>query len=76
MHLATRSTCLLCVAVVAACLDDSTLPPTAPPMRSPSGVSFALTPDPTAHTALSGGATTVFDNTDEAFEHNSPNLNA
>jgi CxxC motif-containing protein (DUF1111 family) len=35
-----------------------------------------MAPDPTAHTALSGGATTVFDNSDEAFEHDSPNLNA
>src|SRR6185503_10419885 len=75
MHLATRSTCLLCVALVAACADDSTLPPTAPATGPPLGVSFAMAPDPTAHTDSSGGATTVFDNSDEAFEHPSPNLN-
>jgi CxxC motif-containing protein (DUF1111 family) len=34
-----------------------------------------MAPDPTAHTDSSGGATTVFDKTDEAFEHPSPNLN-
>jgi len=75
MQLPTRSTCLLCVAVVAACADDSTLPPpTAPRTGPPPGVSLAMSPDPTAHTALSGGATTVFDATADAFSHNSPNL--
>ncbi|HUQ82457.1 MAG TPA: di-heme oxidoredictase family protein [Gemmatimonadaceae bacterium] len=62
------------MAVVAACADDSTLPPTAP-RGSALGVSFALTPDPSAHTPLSGGATTVFDITEDAFSHDSPNLN-
>jgi CxxC motif-containing protein (DUF1111 family) len=76
MHMATRSTCLLCVAVVAACADDSTLPPTAPLARPPTGVALAMTPDPTAHTALSGGATTVYDNSADAFAHESPNLTA
>jgi len=63
------------VAVVAACSDDSTLPPTAPTTGPPSGIAFALTPD-AAHTALSGGATTVFDVTTDAFSHESPNLSA
>ena len=76
MHMATRSTCLLCVAVAAACTDDSTLPPTAPTTRPPNGVSLALTPDPNAHTALSGDATTVYDATVDAFSHESPNLSA
>ena len=75
MHLATRSTCLLCGAVVAACA-DSTLPPTAPPTGPPPGVSFAMTPDPTAHTALSGGATTTYDITDAAFSLPSTNITA
>ena len=74
MHLATRSTCLLCVVVVAACADDSALPPTAPATGPPPGVSFAMAPDPTAHTTLSGGATTVDDITADAFSHDSPNL--
>jgi CxxC motif-containing protein (DUF1111 family) len=77
MHLATRSTtCLLCVAVITACSDDSTLPPTAPTAGPPSGASLAMVPDPTAHTALSGGATTVYDATADAFSHDSPNLTA
>ena len=76
MHLATRSTCCLCVVAVAvACTDDSTLSPTAP-TAGPPGVSLALAPDPTAHSALSGGATTVFDVTADAFSHDSPNLTA
>ena len=74
MHSATRSTCLLCMAVLAACADDSTLPPTAPTTGPPLGVSFAMAPDPTAHTALSGGATTVRDASVDAFSHDSPNL--
>ena len=79
MHLATRSTCLLCVAVLAACADDSTVAPTAPPTAPPPTVSTAnplVLPDFTAHTALSGGATTVFDITADAFSHESPNLSA
>ena len=75
MHLATRSTCyVLCVAVVAACADDSTLPLTAPTPGPPLGVSFAMTPDPSAHSKMSGGATTVDDITGDAFSHDSPNL--
>ena len=76
LYKATRSTCLLLAAGLAACADDSTLTPTSPTLGAPPGVAFALTPDPTAHTALSGGATTVFDNTADAFSHDSPNLNA
>lgn len=68
MHLATRSTCLLCV-VVAACADDSTLPPTAPGAEPPTGVSLAVTPDLRAHTEYSGGTQTVPDSTSEAFGH-------
>jgi CxxC motif-containing protein (DUF1111 family) len=75
MHLATRSTCcLLSVAAIAACSDDSTLPPTAPTMGPPTGVSLAMAPDPTAHTKYSGGATTVDDATDAAFSVMSPNI--
>ena len=76
MHSATRSTCVLCVAMLAACSDDSALPPTAPTTGPPLGVSVAMAPDPTAHTALSGGATTVRDASVDAFSHDSPNLNA
>ena len=56
MHLATRSTCLLCVAVVvAACSDDSTLPPTAPTTGPPRGVSLSMRARPqTAHTRALG----------------------
>lgn len=76
MHLAARSTCCVaCAVAVAACTDDSTLPTTIP-VRSAPGVALALTPDPSAHTALSGGATTVFDATADAFSHASPNLTA
>jgi len=75
MHPATRSTCcLLSVAALAACSDDSTLPPTAPTMGPPPGVSLAMVPDPTAHTASSGGATTVSDATSGAFSQMSPNI--
>ena len=74
MHLATRSTCLLCVAAVAACTDDTALPPTAATMGPPTSVSLAMTPDPTAHTTRSGGATTVYDATDAAFSFMSPNV--
>lgn len=74
MHLATRSACLVCVAVVAACTDEGAVPPTAPTVAPPTGASLALTPDPSAHTALSGGATTVFDATADAFSHEAPNL--
>lgn len=76
MHLATRSTCLLCAAALAACTDDRTLPPTAPATSPPVAGSLALTPDASAHTALSGGATTVYDATADAFSHQSPNLTA
>ena len=76
MHLATRSTGLLCVAALAACTDDSALPPTAPTMGPPTAVSLAMAPDPTAHTDSSGGATTVRDATDAAFSFMSPNIKA
>jgi CxxC motif-containing protein (DUF1111 family) len=76
MHLATRSTCVLCVAVLAACADDSPLPPTAPTTGPPTGVSLAMVVDPSAHTALSGGATTTAEDiTNGAFGHQSRNLN-
>ena len=73
LYKATRSTCLLLAAGLAACADDSTLPLT-PTSGPPPGVAFALTPDPTAHTALSGGTTTVFDNSADAFSHEIPRL--
>jgi len=78
MDSATRSTsaCLLCMALLAACSDDSALPPTAPTTGPPLGASVAMAPDPSAHTALSGGATTVRDASVDAFSHESPNLNA
>ena len=77
MHMATRSTCLLCAAVVAlACSDDDTLPPTAPTTGSSPGVSFAMVPDGSAHTPLSGGATTIYDVSADAFSHESPKLTA
>jgi CxxC motif-containing protein (DUF1111 family) len=74
MHLATRSTCFVFVAALAACADDSTLPPTAPTTGPPLSVSLAMAPDPTAHTKYSGGATTVEDATDAAFSFMSPNI--
>jgi len=74
MHLATRATCLVWVVVLAACSDDSVLPPTAPTTGPPLGVSLAMAPDPSAHTVLSGGATTTFDLTDAAFSLPSTNL--
>ena len=75
MHPATRSTCcLLSLAALAACSDDSTLQPTAPTKGPPPGVSLAMAPDPAAHTASSGGATTVRDATSGAFSHVSPNI--
>ena len=74
MHLATRSTCLVCVAALAACADDSTLPPTAPTTGPPLSVSLAMAPDPSAHTKYSGGATTVEDVTDAAFSFMAPNI--
>ena len=77
MHLATRSTCcLLSVAALTACSDDSTLQPTAPTMGPPGGVSLAIAPDPSAHTKYSGGATTVDNATDAAFSVMSPNIKA
>ena len=76
MHPATRSTCcVLSAAALAACSDESTLP-TTNPTRSRPGVAFALMPDEKAHTEYSGGATTVFDVTADAFSHESPNLSA
>src|SRR5690349_5728025 len=69
MHSATRSTCVLCVVVLAACTDDSTLPPTAPSTGPPIGASLAVTRDLSAHTAYSGGSETVPDSTSEAFGH-------
>ncbi|HEX5071967.1 MAG TPA: di-heme oxidoredictase family protein [Gemmatimonadaceae bacterium] len=75
MHPATRSTgCLLAVAALAACSDDSTLPPTAPTTAAPTGVALAMVPDPKAHTDSSGGKTTVFDATSAAFSLMSPNV--
>ena len=74
MHLATRSTCLVCVTALAACADDTTLPPTAPTRGPPSSASLAMAPDPAAHTKYSGGATTVEDATDAAFSLMSPNI--
>ena len=74
MHLATRSTCIVCVAALAACADDSPLPPTAPTTGPPPSASLAMAPDPAAHTKLSGGATTVEDATDAAFSFMSPNI--
>ena len=75
MHPATRSTgCLLAVATLAACSDDSTLPPTAPTTAAPTGVALAMVPDPKAHTDSSGGKTTVFDATSAAFSLMSPNV--
>ena len=75
MHPATRSTgCLLAVAALAACSDDSMLPPTAPTTAAPTGVALAMVPDPKAHTDSSGGKTTVFDATSAAFSLMSPNV--
>ena len=61
---------------LAACTDDSTLAPTAPTTGPPLlGVSLVvMAPDPIAHTARSGGATTVYDATDAAFSFMSPNV--
>jgi CxxC motif-containing protein (DUF1111 family) len=74
MQLATRSACLLCAAALAACTDDTTLPPTAPTTGPPPGVSLAMTPDAAAHTKYSGGATTIENATDAAFSIMSPNV--
>jgi CxxC motif-containing protein (DUF1111 family) len=74
MHLAARSTRLAWVVVLAACSDDSVLPPTAPPTGPPPGVSLAMAPDGSAHSPYSGGRTTVFDETDAAFSFRSPNV--
>jgi CxxC motif-containing protein (DUF1111 family) len=68
----------VCVAAVAAC--SETTPPTSAVERaapvSEVDLSKVGTEDVIAHTALSGGATTVFDETATAFGHPAPNLDA
>ena len=76
MRSATHSPCLLLMAAVVACTEDGTRSSTAPPTGPPARPSAALTPDDSAHTPFSGGATTVFDVSADAFSHASPNLSA
>src|SRR5262245_30440829 len=69
---------VLCIAV--ACGDSSTSPPTALSTRpSPLDADAAATRSLSifrAHSALSGGAMTVFNATNEAFSQPAPNLDA
>jgi hypothetical protein len=60
---------------LAACVDSTSAPTTAPPSasRQPESVAGA---DGRSHTPMSGGATTVFDATANAFGHAAPNLSA
>jgi CxxC motif-containing protein (DUF1111 family) len=65
----------LYVIALAACMDSTSAPTSAPPSASRVQESDASS-DRLAHTPLSGGATTVFDATASAFGHPAPNLNA
>jgi len=68
---------VLCVAV--ACGDTSTSPPTAPSTRLSPLADASATRSLSilrAHSALSGGAMTIFNATNEAFSQPAPNLDA
>jgi CxxC motif-containing protein (DUF1111 family) len=63
----------LCAIALAGCVDSTSAPTSAPPSASRQPESLADA-DSRSHTPLSGGATTIFDATANAFEQPAPNL--